>query len=179
MVKYLSKTITILKAPMVLTIFNEIYIRFHKPQMRIFDLEQGKTAKTQATSERKKTKCQLCNRLAGPIIPFSWSNVVWKRISHWMWTFWGSQKRFSCVLGHFRHGDNRTTNRLILMQTCSWPVWEGNLWNLSTGKFSFTHDNAWSANSGDNGRNQSAKLYWGQGGRSAVWMPPNWKCKSP
>ena len=36
------------------------------------------------------------------------------------------------------------------------------------GKFGFyteyTHGNAWSANSGDNGRNQSAKLYWGQGG---------------
>ena len=48
--KYLSKTITILKAPMFLFIFIEIYIRFHKPQMEILDLEQGKTAKTQATS---------------------------------------------------------------------------------------------------------------------------------
>ena len=62
-------------------------------------------------SERKKTQFQLCKRLAGPIIPFSWPNVVWKRISHWMWSLRGSQKPFSCVLGHFRHGDNQTNNR--------------------------------------------------------------------
>ena len=77
------------------------------------DLEQVKTAKTQATRqwETKKTQCQQCKRLAGPIIPFSWSKVVWKRISHWIWSPWGSQKPISCVLGHFRHGDNQTNNR--------------------------------------------------------------------
>ena len=117
---------------------------------------------------------QLCKRLAGPIFPFSWYKLVWKRISHWMWSLRGSQKPFSCVLGHFRHGDNQTNNR-----TTNWV--RSSLLQLKYGKIhtEYTHDNAWSANSGDNGRNQSAKLYWGQGGRSAVWMPPNWKCKSP
>ena len=39
---------------------------------------------------------------------------------------------FSCVLGHFWHGDNQPTNQpnkqpTILVQACSWPVWEGSL----------------------------------------------------
>ena len=43
----------------------------------------------------------------------------------------GTQQPSSCVLGHFRHGDeqsnNRTTNRVILEQASSWPMWEGSL----------------------------------------------------
>ena len=31
--------------------------------------------------EEDKTQCQLCKRLAGPIIPLFWSNMVWKRVS--------------------------------------------------------------------------------------------------
>ena len=30
---------------------------------------------------RKETQCQLCKRLAWPIIPHSWSGLVWKRVS--------------------------------------------------------------------------------------------------
>ena len=46
----------------------------------------------------------------------------------WMWSLWGSQQPFFCVFGHFRHGDERTneqpTNRVILVQACTWPaVW--------------------------------------------------------
>ena len=78
-----------------------------------------------------KTQRQLCKRLAGPLIPFSWSCLVWKRVSLWLWSLRGSQQPFSSVLGHFRHGDEqtneRTNNQVILVQACSWPVWEGSL----------------------------------------------------
>ena len=78
-----------------------------------------------------KTQRQLCKRLAGPFIPFSWSCLVWKRVSLWMWSLGGSQQPFSCVLGHFQHGDEqtneRTNNQVILVQACSWPVWERSL----------------------------------------------------
>ena len=72
MEKYLSKTITILKAPMVLTIFNEIYIRFHKPQIRIFDLKHGKTAKTQATSavREKRPSVNYATEWLDQLFPF-------------------------------------------------------------------------------------------------------------
>ena len=55
--------------------------------------------------------------------------LVWcgKGYHLWMWSPWDSQKPFSCVLGHFRHGDVKTTNWVILVQVCSWPVWEGSL----------------------------------------------------
>ena len=80
---------------------------------------------------QNKTQRQLCKRLAGPFIPFSWSCLVWKRVSLWMWSLGGSQQPFSCVLGHFRHGDeesnNWTTSQVILEQASSWPVWEGSL----------------------------------------------------
>ena len=54
-----------------------------------------------------KTQRQLCKRLAGPFIPFSWSCLVWKRVSLWLWSLGGSQQPFSSVLGHFRHGDDQ------------------------------------------------------------------------
>ena len=75
---------------------------------------QTHTAFNQLTIEDKedKTQCQLCKRLAGPIIPLYWSSVVWKRVSPWMWSLWGSQQPFSCLLGHFRHGDNKPTKQL-------------------------------------------------------------------
>ena len=31
-----------------------------------------------------KTQRQLCKRLAGPFIPFSWSCLVWKRVLLWI-----------------------------------------------------------------------------------------------
>ena len=67
-----------------------------------------------------KTQCQLCKRLAGPFIPLSW-------VSLWTWSLGGSQQQFSCVFGHFGHGHKQPTNRLILVQACSWTVWEGSL----------------------------------------------------
>ena len=48
-----------------------------------------------------KTQCQLCKRLAEPFIPLSWSCLVSKRVSLWMWSPGGSQQPFSCVLGPF------------------------------------------------------------------------------
>ena len=78
--------------------------------------------------KKNKTQCQLCKRLAGPFIPLSWYCLVWKRVSLWMWPRGGSQQPFSCVLGHFPHGDKqtneRTNNQMILVQACSWPVWD-------------------------------------------------------
>ena len=53
---------------------------------------------------KRRPKCQLCKRLAWPILPHSWSCCL------------------LCVLGHFRHGDKQTTNQVILVQACSWPV---------------------------------------------------------
>ena len=58
-----------------------------------------------------KTQRQLCKRLAGPFIPFSWSCLVWKRVLLWIWSLGGSQQPFFCVLGHFRHGDKQTNNQ--------------------------------------------------------------------
>ena len=82
-------------------------------------------------SGRNKTQRQLCKRLAGPFIPFSWSCLVWKRVLLWIWSLGGSQQPFFCVFGHFQHGDEqtnkRTNNRVILVQACPWPVWEGSL----------------------------------------------------
>ena len=46
----------------------------------------------------------------------------WKGFQLWMWSLGGSQQPFSCLLGHFWHGDNRTTNRVILEQAYFWPV---------------------------------------------------------
>lgn len=63
-----------------------------------------------------KTQCQLCKGLAGPFIPLSWSCLVWRRILLWMWSLGGRQQPFSCVLGHFQHGDERTNER-----TTGWP----------------------------------------------------------
>ena len=39
-----------------------------------------------------------------PITGLGWSK---KRCHLWMWALWGSQQPFSCVLGHFRHGDTQ------------------------------------------------------------------------
>ena len=42
---------------------------------------------------------------------FPWSYLVWKRVSLWMWSLGGSQHPFSCVLGHFRRGDDQTNEQ--------------------------------------------------------------------
>ena len=78
-----------------------------------------------------KTQCQLCKRLAAPIIHLSWSCLVWKRVSLWMSSLGAVNNH---VLGHFRHGDeqtNKQTNRRptgwSCLQACFWPVLEGSL----------------------------------------------------
>ena len=38
---------------------------------------------------KEKTQCQLCKRLAWPIIPHSWSHsLAWKVYRLWMWSLW-------------------------------------------------------------------------------------------
>ena len=48
--------------------------------------------------------------------------LVWsgKEYRLWMWSLWGSQQAFSCVLGLFRHGDNQTTTKC---QSCTSLLW--------------------------------------------------------
>ena len=71
----------------------------------------------------KQKQCQLCKKLTWPIIPHSWSGLVWKRISSMdVWSLWGSQQPSSCVLGHFRHSNKQPTNQVILVQACSLPA---------------------------------------------------------
>ena len=50
--------------------------------------------------------------------------LVWRGKGYhlWMWSTSESEKPFPCVLGHFRHGDEQATNRVILVQACSWSV---------------------------------------------------------
>ena len=38
-----------------------------------------------------------------------WSGLVWKRVSFWLGSLEASQQPFSCVLGHFLHGDEHPT----------------------------------------------------------------------
>ena len=58
--------------------------------------------------QRNKTQCQICKRLAWPIIPHSWSGLVWKRVSSMdVITMGRSITIFLCI----RHGDNRPNNR--------------------------------------------------------------------
>ena len=79
--------------------------------------------------KKNKTQCQLCKRLAGPFIPLSWSCVVWKRVSLWMWPLGGSSNHFPVYWAIFGMVTNKRTNdnRVILVQACFWPVWEGSL----------------------------------------------------
>ena len=64
------------------------------------------------------------------ILSLSWSFLVWKRVSLWMWSLGGSQQPFFLCFGPFStwwKPNERTTNQVILVQACSWPVWEGSL----------------------------------------------------
>ena len=49
-----------------------------------------------------------------------------EKVSPWMWPLGGSQQPFSCILGHFRHGDTQpnkqTNNQSIQEQACSLPL---------------------------------------------------------
>ena len=44
-------------------------------------LPTSKKSKQFCRNCNNKTQCQLCKRLVGPINPFSWSGLVWKRVS--------------------------------------------------------------------------------------------------
>ena len=66
------------------------------------------TAQSKLIKTLNKTQRQLCKRLAGPFIPFFWYCLIWKRFSLWMWPLGSSQQPFSCVLGHFWHGDKQS-----------------------------------------------------------------------
>ena len=62
--------------------------------------------------DENKTQYQPCKDWLGQL--FLIPGLVWKMVSpfhRWMCSLSGSQQPFSCVLGHFRHGDNQTHNR--------------------------------------------------------------------
>ena len=46
--------------------------------------EVSRSLSSRCKASINKTQCQLCKRLAGPIIPLSWSGLVWKDVSPWM-----------------------------------------------------------------------------------------------
>ena len=47
----------------------------------------------------------------------------------WMSSLWGTQKTFSCALGHFQHGEERTNKRTTRWSQCKPALkqWEGSL----------------------------------------------------
>ena len=53
----------------------------------------------------------------------------------WMWSLWGSQQPFSCVLGHFRHVDTQPTNQV----PSALDQWESNLLQFSLHHAVFGH----------------------------------------
>ena len=59
------------------------------------------------------------------------SGLAWsgKGYHLWMWSVRGSQQPFSCVLGHFRLGDNQMTKRQWVILECKPALdqWEGSL----------------------------------------------------
>ena len=66
---------------------------------------------------KNKTQCQLCKRLAG-LIPPSWSNMVWKRVSPMDVVAWGQFSHSPvCVLSFFGMvTPKQPNNRVILEQ---------------------------------------------------------------
>ena len=62
------------------------------------------------------TEIKLCKRLAGPIIPLSWSCLVCKRVSHVDVITGGQSTTIFLWIRHFRHGDGQTNNHVIQEQ---------------------------------------------------------------
>ena len=62
-------------------------------------------------------------RLAGLMVPFSWSYPVWSGLERvfylWLWLLGCDQQPFSCAQAFF---GKRTNNQVILEQACPWPV---------------------------------------------------------
>ena len=72
-----------------------------------------------------KTQCQPCKRLAWPIIPNSWSSLVWKRVSPMDVIALGqSTTIFLCItpFSVWWQPNYQTTKWVILVQACPWPV---------------------------------------------------------
>ena len=66
----------------------------------------------------------LCKRLAGPIIPLSWSNMVWKKGFTYGCGRWGAVNSHSpvCWVIFGMVTPEQPNHRKILVQACSWPV---------------------------------------------------------
>ena len=66
----------------------------------------------------------LCKRLAGPIIPLSWSNMVWKKGFTYGCGRWGAVNSHSpvCWVIFGMVTPEQPNHRVILVQACSWPV---------------------------------------------------------
>ena len=71
-----------------------------------------------------KTQCQLCKRLAGPIIPLYWSGLVSKRVSAIDVIIRVVNSHFSVYLAIFGKvtTNKQATIRVIQKQAWSWPV---------------------------------------------------------
>ena len=71
------------------------------------------------------SQCQLCKRLTWPIIPHSWSSMVWKRVSPWIWSLRRSQNPWwngglNIFAGSFLWGsESRALARLWLWLWCA------------------------------------------------------------
>ena len=49
----------------------------------------------------------------------------------WLWSLWGSRQPFPVYYAIFgMMTTNQPNNRVILLQVCSWPVWEGSIFQL-------------------------------------------------
>ena len=64
-------------------------------------------------SPYNKTRCQLCKRLAWPMIPLSWSGLVWKRVSTMNVITRGQSTPIYFPVYWAIFG---------MVQACSWPV---------------------------------------------------------
>ena len=81
--------------------------------------------------EKKQDPVSTLQKTGWTILSLSWSCLVWKRVSLWMWSLGGSQQTFFCAFGRFRHGEDKQTNdpaSLLLVASGSgnlagsWPV---------------------------------------------------------
>ena len=91
--------------------------------LRVLSLCEKQLFKSMAIYSACDCWKQLCKRMAG-LIPHSWSNMVWKRVSPMDVVAWGQFSHSPvCVLSFFGMvTPKQPNNRVILEQACSWPV---------------------------------------------------------
>ena len=82
---------------------------------------------TRRNKRKKQDPVSTMQKTGWTILSLSWSCLVWKRVSLWMWSLGGSQQLFSCVFGDFWHSDeqrNEQTNKQpgYPVQACSSPM---------------------------------------------------------